>query len=81
MTDAWMDPRCLLGAGSTCVRTSANGYSAISIAHAGEAWLSIPDVWFGCIWNAVGDTDRVLDGERLAPASRPLADPRCADAR
>ena len=43
--------------------------------------MSIPNVWFGCIWNAVGDTDRVLNGERLAAFQQTLADPRCADAR
>ena len=31
-----------------------NGYSASSIANAGEALLSIPNVWFGCVWNAHG---------------------------
>ena len=32
-----------------------NGYSAETIAGAGEALMSTPNVWFGCMWNATGD--------------------------
>ena len=31
-----------------------NGYSAETIAAAGEALLSTPNVWFGCVWNSDG---------------------------
>jgi hypothetical protein len=30
-----------------------NGYSARSIADAGEVLMSTPDVWFGCLWSRV----------------------------
>jgi hypothetical protein len=56
-----------------------NGYSAKSIADAGEALLSTPNVWFGCLWNATSDKGVTLAGDRLAAFKRTLADPRSAD--
>jgi hypothetical protein len=53
-----------------------NGYSAETIASAGEALLSTPNVWFGCLWNSVGDRGFVLSGDRLAAFRATLADPR-----
>ena len=58
-----------------------NGYSAGSIARAGEALLSTPNVWFGCVWNAIGDVDWELSGDRLAAFKQTLSDPRRADPR
>jgi hypothetical protein len=56
-----------------------NGYSAKSIADAGEALLSTKGVWFGCVWNATGGVGYVLEGERLQAFKRTLADPRAAE--
>lgn len=53
-----------------------NGYSGETIAAAGEALLSTPNVWFGCMWNSEGERARELAGERLAAFRRTLADPR-----
>lgn len=53
-----------------------NGYSAQSIAAAGEALLSTPNVWFGCLWNSTAGKGVALSGERLAAFQRTLADPR-----
>ena len=58
-----------------------NGYSAKSIADAGEALLSTPSVWFGCLWNSTGGKGWELTGARLAAFKQTLADPRCADPR
>jgi hypothetical protein len=58
-----------------------SGYSAATIAAAGEALLSLPNVWFGCIWNSAASTDWVLTGDRLTAFQRTLADPRSADPR
>jgi hypothetical protein len=58
-----------------------NGYSSETIAAAGEALLSTPNVWFGCVWNAVGDRAVPLSGDRLAAFQQTLADPRSADPR
>jgi hypothetical protein len=55
-----------------------NGYSAKSIADAGEALLSTPNVWFGCVWNAIGRKDYELTGDRLTAFRKTLADPRSA---
>ena len=55
-----------------------NGYSAKSIADAGEALLSTPNVWFGCVWNADGGRGLELTGDRLTAFRRTLADPRSA---
>jgi hypothetical protein len=55
-----------------------NGYSAKSIADAGEALLSAPNVWFGCVWNAIGRKDYELTGDRLTAFRKTLADPRSA---
>ena len=42
-----------------------NGYSAKTIADAGEALLSTPNVWFGCMWNSTGGKGWELTGDRL----------------
>ena len=55
-----------------------NGYTAESIRDAGEALLSTPDVWFGCLWNATGGRGWELTGERLAAFRATLADERSA---
>jgi hypothetical protein len=56
-----------------------NGYSAKSIADAGEALLSTKNVWFGCVWNSTGGKGYVLEGDRLQAFKRTLADPRAAE--
>jgi hypothetical protein len=56
-----------------------NGYSATTIAAAGEALLGTPDVWFGILWNATAEVDWVLSGDRLAAFQQTLADPRAAE--
>jgi hypothetical protein len=38
-------------------------------------------VWFGCVWNAIGDVDWELSGDRLAAFQQTLSDPRRADPR
>jgi hypothetical protein len=53
-----------------------NGYSAKSIADAGEALLSTPNVWFGCMWNSTGGVGWELTGDRLRAFKDTLADPR-----
>lgn len=53
-----------------------NGYSAKSIADAGEALLSTPNVWFGCMWNSTGGKGWELTGDRLKAFQNTLADPR-----
>ena len=58
-----------------------NGFSAQTIAAAGDALLSTPDVWFGCVWNNTGGIGQVLTGDRLAAFKQTLADPRKASAR
>ena len=55
-----------------------NGYSAESIADAGEALLSTPNVWFGCLWNSTGGKGWELTGDRLDAFKKTLADPRSA---
>ena len=49
-----------------------NGFSATTIAAAGEALLATPDVWFGILWNAAADVDWVLSGDRLAAFQQTL---------
>jgi hypothetical protein len=56
-----------------------NGYSAQTIAAAGEALLSTPNVWFGCMWNSTGGKGWALEGDRLKAFQDTLADPRSAD--
>ena len=56
-----------------------NGYSAKSITDAGEALLSTPNVWFGCVWNATGGKGVTLSGDRLTAFKKTLADPRAGD--
>jgi hypothetical protein len=55
-----------------------NGYSAQTIADAGEALLSTPNVWFGCMWNSTGGKGWTLEGDRLKAFQDTLADPRSA---
>jgi hypothetical protein len=55
-----------------------NGYSAQSIADTGEALLSTPNVWFGCMWNSTEGKGYALTGDRLAAFRQTLADPRVA---
>jgi hypothetical protein len=56
-----------------------NGFTAESIAATGEALLSTPNVWFGCVWNAEGDRGWELSGDRLTAFQQTLADPRSAE--
>lgn len=58
-----------------------NGYSAQSIGDAGEALLTTPNVWFGCLWNSTGGKGVALSGERLVAFQQTLADPRRGAAR
>jgi hypothetical protein len=58
-----------------------NGFSAATIAAAGEALMSTPNVWFGCLWNSSGGKGVPLSGDRLAAFQRTLADPRSAAPR
>jgi hypothetical protein len=55
-----------------------NGYSAKSIADTGEALLSTPGVWFGCLWNSTGGKGWEVTGDRLDAFKKTLADPRSA---
>lgn len=56
-----------------------NGYSAESIANAGEALLSTPNVWFGCVWNSTGGKGLELTGARLDAFRDTVKDPRSAE--
>jgi hypothetical protein len=58
-----------------------NGYSAETIAAAGEALMTTPRVWFGCLWNADGGKGIPLSGSRLDAFRNTLADPRSAEPR
>ena len=58
-----------------------NGYSAATISAAGEALLTTPNVWFGCLWNSSGGKGVPLSGDRLAAFRQTLADPRSAGPR
>jgi hypothetical protein len=58
-----------------------NGLSAATIAAAGEALLSTPNVWFGCLWNDNLDFATVVSGDRLTAFQQTLTDPRSADPR
>jgi hypothetical protein len=53
-----------------------NGYSAETIAEAGEMWLSLPTVAFACMWNATEGKGYALEGERLGAFQITKADPR-----
>lgn len=53
-----------------------NGYSGETISAAGEAILSTPQVWFGCMWNATTGKGYVLEGDRLAAFKATKADAR-----
>ncbi len=56
-----------------------NGYTAAAIAEAGEALLSTPNVWFGCLWNSTGGVGVELSGDRLDAFRATVADPRAGD--
>jgi hypothetical protein len=56
-----------------------NGYSAETISAAGEALLSTPNVWFGCLWNSSGGKGVPLSGDRLDAFQATLADTRSAE--
>lgn len=56
-----------------------NGYSYQSIKDMGEALLSTPQVWFGCVWNDTLEVGVVLSGARLTAFRETLADPRALD--
>ena len=58
-----------------------NGYSGTTIAAAGEALLSTPNVWFGCLWNSSGGKGVPLSGDRLAAFQATLADSRSGKPR
>lgn len=58
-----------------------NGYSAETIRAAGEALLTTPNVWFGCLWNVTGGVGHELTGDRLEAFRGTLADPRAGRAR
>jgi hypothetical protein len=53
-----------------------NGYSATTIAAAGEAILSTPQVKFGCMWNSTAGKGYALSGSRLNAFKETLADSR-----
>jgi hypothetical protein len=58
-----------------------NGWSAQSIADVGDALLTTPNMWFGCVWNSTGGAGLVLTGDRLNAFRETLADPRSAKPR
>jgi hypothetical protein len=59
-----------------------NGFSADTISAAGEALLSTPNVWFGCLWNSKsGARAAPLSGDRLTAFQATLADARSAAPR
>jgi hypothetical protein len=58
-----------------------NGQSEATIAAAGEALMSTPNVWFGCVWNQELSFAHVLSGDRLTAFQQTLADPRSAEPR
>jgi hypothetical protein len=53
-----------------------NGYSAATIAAAGDAILAAPQVKFGCMWNSTAGKGYALSGSRLNAFKATLADPR-----
>jgi hypothetical protein len=56
-----------------------NGFTADVIAEAGEAILSTPNMWFGCMWNSTEGQGLALSDDRLAAFRATLADPRAAE--
>ncbi|WP_210649110.1 hypothetical protein [Nocardioides sp. SYSU D00065] len=58
-----------------------NGYSAQSITDVGNALLSTPNVWFGCLWNTTGGKGVELSGDRLEAFRGTLAKARARRAR
>ena len=55
-----------------------NGYSAATIAAAGDAILASPTMWIACMWNSTEGKGYTLTGDRLTAFKRTLADPRVA---
>lgn len=55
-----------------------NGFSATAIAGVGETLLSMPEVWFGCVWNSAAARAGTLTGTRLDAYRATKADPRAA---
>ena len=55
-----------------------NGFSAAAITGMGEGLLSIPNVWFGCLWNVDEARAGVLTGSRLDAYKATKADARAA---
>jgi len=53
-----------------------NGFSAAAIQGMGEGLLSIPNVWFGCVWNVEAARAGILTGDRLTAFKATKADPR-----
>lgn len=56
-----------------------NGFTADVVAEAGEAILSTPNMWFGCMWNSTEGQGLALSDDRLAAFRATLADPRAAE--
>ena len=53
-----------------------NGFSAQAISGVGEALLSLPEVWFGCVWNSAAARAGILTGSRLTAYQATKTDPR-----
>lgn len=51
-----------------------NGFTASSIAEAGNALINTPNVWFGCLWNSTHNRGVALSGDRLAAFRRTIAE-------
>jgi hypothetical protein len=58
-----------------------NGQSGTTVASTGEALLTTPNVWFGCVWNQDLGFATVLTGDRLTAFQQTLADSRSAEPR
>ena len=58
-----------------------NGYSYETLRDVGEALLSTPNVWFGCVWNNSAEISDVLTGERLRAFRETARDPRARTPR
>lgn len=55
-----------------------NGHTAQAVAEAGEAALSIPGVWFSCVWNSTAGEYVPLSGDRLEAFKATKGDVRAA---
>ena len=53
-----------------------NGFSSAAISGMGEALLSTPNTWFGCVWNVDEARAGILTGSRLTAYQATKADPR-----